>query len=43
MRADDIIDAEFCDEVSNETACLTKCSVVRNELRTANSTEISPV
>lgn len=43
MRSDDIIDAEFCDEVSNETARLIECSEVCNELRTANNTEISPV
>lgn len=43
MRSDDIIDAEFCDEVSNETARLIECPEVHKELRTANNTEISPV
>ena len=43
MKEDDIIDAEFCDEVSNETSRLIECSAVSNELRTARNAEISPV
>lgn len=43
MRKDDIIDAGFYDEVSNETARLLKCPEVHKELRTANNAEISPV
>ena len=43
MRKDDIIDAGFCNEVSNETARLLECSAVRNELHMANNAEILPV
>lgn len=43
MREDDIIDAEFCGEVSNETERLIECSAVRNELRASRNAEISPV
>ena len=43
MKADDIIDVTFCDEVSNEQGRLIECSEVRNETRSARNADISPV